>query len=266
MPYDCQLIYRPGRNAENPADFMSRHPSSTTSEEPNLAEGYVNYVSINAVPNAMTLEEIKQETKHDAEMQAVIKAVETDQWSAPEVQDYKNLKKELSVFNGLVLRRNRIVMPSNLRSKAVDQAHGIHQGIVKTKQLIRDKVWFPGIEKLAEEKVKNCLSCQAATPKSPLREPLRITPLPSAPWKEVAVDFAGPFPYGNYIMVVTDEFSRFPEVEILTLTSAKAVIPKLDAIFARQGIPDVLKSVLEGCNVVINIHDENMFTSRDQRK
>ena len=43
-------------------------------------------------------------------------------------------------------------------------------------------------------------------------------------------------------MVVTDEFSRFPEVEILTSTSAKAVIPKLDAIFARQGIPDVLKS------------------------
>ena len=43
-------------------------------------------------------------------------------------------------------------------------------------------------------------------------------------------------------MVVTDEFSCFPEIEILTSTSARAVIPKLDAIFARQGIPDVLKS------------------------
>ena len=43
-------------------------------------------------------------------------------------------------------------------------------------------------------------------------------------------------------MVVTDQFSRFPEVKILTTTSARAVIPKLDAIFARQGIPDVLKS------------------------
>jgi len=43
-------------------------------------------------------------------------------------------------------------------------------------------------------------------------------------------------------MVVTDEFSRFPEVETLTSTSARVVIPKLDAIFARQGIPDVLKS------------------------
>jgi len=58
-----------------------------------------------------------------------------------------------------VLRRNRIVIPSNLKSKAVDLAHGV----VKTKQLISDKVWFPGINKLAEEKVKKCLSCQAAS-------------------------------------------------------------------------------------------------------
>ena len=124
----------------------------------------------------------------------------------------------------------------------MDLAHQGHQGIVKTKQLIRDKVWFPGIDKMAEQKVQNCLSCQAVTAKSPSPEPLRMTPLPSPPWKEVAVDFAGPFPTGEYIMVVTDEFSRFPKVEILTSTSARAVIPKLDAIFARQGIPEVLKS------------------------
>jgi len=67
-----------------------------------------------------------------------------------------------------------------------------------------------------------------------------MTPLPSAPWKEVAIDFAGPFPSGDYIMVVTDKFSHFPEVEILTSTSAKAVIPKLDA-FEKRAL-DVLKS------------------------
>ena len=43
-------------------------------------------------------------------------------------------------------------------------------------------------------------------------------------------------------MVVIDEYSRFPEVELLTSTSAKAVIPKLHAIFARQGVSDILKS------------------------
>ena len=109
---------------------------------------------------------------------------------------------------------------------AVNLAHGGHQGIVKTKQLIRDKVWFPGIDKLPEEKIKNCFSFQAASTKSPPLEPPRMTPPPSAPCKEVAEDFAGPFLSGDDIMVVTDEFSRFPEVEILTSTSAR-----LDAIW-----------------------------------
>lgn len=43
-------------------------------------------------------------------------------------------------------------------------------------------------------------------------------------------------------MVVIDEYFHFPEVEINASLSAKTVIPKLDSIFARQGIPDVVKS------------------------
>ena len=106
-------------------------------------------------------------------------------------------------------------------SKAVDLAHGGHQGI-------RDKVWFPGIDKLAGEKVKNCLSCQVASTKSLPLEHFRMTPLPIAPWKEVAVDFAGLFPSSDYTMAVTYASSCLSDVEILTSTSAKAVILKLD--------------------------------------
>lgn len=69
-----------------------------------------------------------------------------------------------------------------------------------------------------------------------------MTELPSGPWKEVAVDFAGPFPSGDYLMIAIDEYSRLPEVEILTSVYARAMIPKRDAIFARQGISDVVKS------------------------
>ena len=243
MPYDCQLLYRPGRDAENPDDFMSRHPSTSETERQNIAEDYVNYICNNAIPKAMTLPEVKLEIKKDQAMQALIKAIESDQWSDQETQVYRKIKDELSVCNGIVLRGNRIVIPTSLRSKAIDLAHIGHQGIVKTKRLLREKVWFPGIDKMAEEKIHNCLPCQASTQgKMPPPEPLKMTPLPSAPWKEVAIDFVGPFPTGDYIMVVIDEYSRFPEVETLTSTSARAVIPKLDAIFARQGIPEVLKS------------------------
>ena len=122
------------------------------------------------VRKAMTVGEIQQTTKVDAEMQALIKAIETDRWTSPEVQDYRRLKDDFSVYNGVVLRMNRILIPPTLRSRA-ELAHLDHQGIVKTKQLIRDKVWFPGIDKLTEDKGKNCLLCQAATAKSPPPEP-----------------------------------------------------------------------------------------------
>ena len=40
----------------------------------------------------------------------------------------------------------------------VDLAHEGHKGIVKTKALLRDKVWFLGINQLTEKKVKSCLA------------------------------------------------------------------------------------------------------------
>ena len=69
-----------------------------------------------------------------------------------------------------------------------------------------------------------------------------MTTLPKAPWNEIAINFVGSFPSGETLLVVIDEYSRFPEVEILYSTTANAVIPKLDGIFARQGIPKVVKS------------------------
>ena len=74
-----------------------------------------------------------------------------------EILDYKRLKDELLVYSGVVLRGNRIVVPSKLRERAVELAHVGHQSIVKKKSLIREKVWFPGIDKIVKDKVDNCL-------------------------------------------------------------------------------------------------------------
>jgi hypothetical protein len=49
--------------------------------------------------------------------------------------------------------------------------------------------------------------------------------LPEKAWTNVAVDFVGPFPTGEYLIVVIDEYSRYPEVEILTTTSAMPYSP-----------------------------------------
>ena len=49
------------------------------------------------------------------------------------------MKDELLVYQGTVLRGNRIAVAKALRDRAVDLAHVGHQGIAKTKRLIREK-------------------------------------------------------------------------------------------------------------------------------
>ena len=129
----------------------------------------------------------------DSSLQALINAIETNQWSDPKVREYNEVKDELLVYKGTILRGNRVVVPNTLRDRAVDLAHVGHQGIVKTKRLIREKVWSLGVDKMVKGKVNSCLSCQAATTGNALRlEPLEVTPLPRAPWKELSMDFLGP--------------------------------------------------------------------------
>ena len=43
-------------------------------------------------------------------------------------------------------------------------------------------------------------------------------------------------------MVVIDDFTRYPEVEVITSLTADSVIPRLDCITARWGTPESLKS------------------------
>ena len=162
--------------------------------------------------------------------------------SSPLVSSFQKVKHELAITDDLVLRDTRLVLPEPLHQQAIDLAHAGHQGIVRTTRLLREKVWFPKIDKLAEDTVKKCLACQACVASTQRPEPIESAVLPSEPWNEVSVDFLSGLPNNDYLLVVMDDYSRFPEVEIVGSTSAKTVIPKLDSIFACQGIPVVVKS------------------------
>ena len=129
-------------------------------------------------------------------LQKVEAAVANGRWNDLQLSNFSPFKEEPSVINGLILRGHCLVIPSKLRKRTIDIAHHSHQGIVETKQLIREKVWFQGIDKLVEETVHSCISCQASNLKHTHREPIRTMPVPGAPWTEISVDFAGPFPYG----------------------------------------------------------------------
>ena len=51
-----------------------------------------------------------------------------------------------------------IVIQESLRDQAVALAHEGHQRIIKTKELVRAKVWFPKVNDKIETAVRQCFS------------------------------------------------------------------------------------------------------------
>ena len=221
QPYALSLLYRPGKS--NPADYMSRHPMNTTkqsSREQKIADECVNVIANTSTPVAVTLTELKEATLKDRTLQTVSDIVESVRWHETKnyqgqpgvnynvLQSYRNIRDELTVNDerNLILRNTQLAIPESIQSRIIQLAHEGHQGICRTKALIRSKVWFPGIDSAVEKAVNCCIPCQANTNRA-RAEPLNMSKLPPGPWLDLSVDFCGPMPTGEYLLVITDEYS-----------------------------------------------------------
>ena len=88
--------------------------------------------------------------------------------------------------------------------------------------------------------MKSCEACLIATPECK-RQPLADVATLSRAWKEISIDFTE-FPNKEFLLLITDEYSRYPVVKTVKSTAATRVIPKLDKVFSESGVPDVVKS------------------------
>ena len=153
-----------------------------------------------------------------------------------------SVRPELCVLDGIVCRGRRIVIPPGMQKGFVKLSHAAHQGMSKAKALIRTFCWFPGIDQMVERQVREYLSCQAVQPPSN-DQPIKPSELPEGPWQYVEMDFQGPYPNGEYIMIVMDRYIRWPEMAFFRKApNASQTISALEAIFANKGTPEVCQS------------------------
>lgn len=228
-----------------------RNPTNTSREE-KIAEQYVNFVTATSVPRAMTVNDIQAATSRDPTLMKAIDLARTGRWfeiekitdpaiNIHELRQYNNCRDELTCHvDNILLKDDKIVIPTSLL--AVSLAHEGHQGMARTKAMIRSKVWFPGINEKVEQKIHKCLACQAVYSKPGPFEPLRVSELPPGAWQNLSMDFCGPLPTGEYLMVVMDEYSRYPIVEIVKSVSANTVIPVLDKVLSTFGCCKIIKT------------------------
>ncbi len=109
--------------------------------------------------------EFRQAVKEDASLQTlrqiVLSGWPEDRQAVPDgAKPYCDCRDELTVSDELVFRGEMIVIPTTLRPNMLKIIHQAHLGIIKCKQLARDVIFWPGINKQIEDIVSKCDTCQ----------------------------------------------------------------------------------------------------------
>ena len=143
---------------------------------------------------------------------------------------------------------------------------GGHLGRDKTYQKIAEKYYCKGLFNMVAEYCQKCEKCAKNNPQIPTILPeLHPIPVPCKVWSLTTIDIVGPLPKtvgGNvYIVAITDNFSKWSEVEAILDKSAASVATFLITCICRYGVMDNLTSD-QGREFVNEIID-NICTTLD---
>ena len=248
LPFQYDVVYEPGK--ETPCDYGSRHPPECAKfNEQQIKEWcietgtdiYVDRVSEEILPQAITLDILRRASSKDKMLQLLISYIKTQNKSdcKKHLKPYYSIFDELTKVDGVILRGSQIVIPESLQTDIIGLAHEGHQYAEKTLQLLRQTCWFPGMRKQVLSYVESCLPCNAAQAHTP-PFPLEPNLLPDRPWQRLHADFKGPIEGWYYLHVIIDQYSKYPEVDLVTSTSFKKRKPVLDHVFATHGFPETV--------------------------
>ena len=222
------------------SDCLSRAPRKqfdTCSMIENEINMYVESVSSNVPITDTRLKSIYDATQNDEEMQNAISLTKNG-WPESEkdmkntMKNYFSARNELSVVNGMLMYRNRIVIPKGQRMEVLDKLHAGHQGITKSREFAGQCVWWPTINRDITEKVQNFQFCQESRP-TQRRETLKPTALPHGPWQKIGADLCEL--NNKWFLVVMDYYSKYIEIGYLTRPTSANVIGKLENMCAHWG-------------------------------
>ena len=155
-----------------------------------------------------------------------------------ELHTYWNYREDLSMENGLITKGARLLIPSTLRKKVLEQIHDGHLGIEKCMLKARDSVFWPSISNDICETVEKCGICQAS---SRAAKPVgNVNDVPPHAWHTLGTDLF----YWNKIdyLVIRDYFSKYLTVRRLPNSSTPVLIKELGLVFTELGRPFILRS------------------------
>lgn len=191
---------------------------------------------------AITYERIRLETEQDGSLQIVIKALSENSWNDPDLKSYRVFKQEIYLWDGILWKSDRIILPKALRQNALNIAHLGHPGAISMKRMLRNRVWWPEMDDEVKSVIKACNGCILVERSDP-PEPLKMTMMPEYAWQHLAIDFFDAPAKNIHLLVVVDYHSRYLSIKIMNKDkTVNEVINKLEELFATFDYPISIKS------------------------
>ena len=124
--FDFQVNYAPG--LRNPSDYMPRNPITKTDKIVSRdLEKHVNLV-VEGLSDAVTLDEIKTFTINDEVMKLLYESIKRGTLvKYPQLTCFSRVFNQLSIVNGIIIKGEKILVPSNLRQRVLSAGHDGHQ-------------------------------------------------------------------------------------------------------------------------------------------
>ena len=156
------------------------------------------------------------------------------------IRSYFNGKEHLWLEDGIIMFKNRIVIPRSLRLKVLRSLHSAHQGTEGMRARASSSVYWPGMNASIAEIRKNCRFCDSIAPTQP-RQPLQPLPASEYPFQYVCADAFEL--HGHQYLVIVDKFSGWLNIFHFKVNiRSKHIVDALRSVFHTYGVPVKLYS------------------------
>ena len=239
------------------ADAMSRYPNSYA-EQASLSmmnEGdFEEPIFISGISSetesffAVTWDRIRSASHKDPEITLLNECItngfpESKKEMPGQICEFWEVRNSLYVSEGVVLYKDRIVVPKVLRKRVIENLHSAHQGVSTMYSRAQQLVYWPGMVTDIDNARNECRTCHRNAP-SQSRLPPTVSELPKTPFQKIYSDFFELF--GQHYLIVGDRLSGWTEVlKIKPGTSSsgsKGLCQALRQIFVTFGVAEEISS------------------------
>lgn len=184
--------------------------------------------------NPSRLESLQEETKSDpilCQLQDLIKYgwAESMQDLPIDLHPFWCYRDELVMLDGLVMKNNRILIPTSMREGTLARLHEGHHGQSSMLRRARRTVFWPKIQDDITQLVERCPECQIHAKKTPRIPERQISA--SRPLEIIGVDLMD-FK-GQHALVCVDYYSGYLFYDIVAAQTSKEIIKTLNVNFRK---------------------------------